>query len=59
MSLVCCLPAEPGCVCDKNKICGGVHVIDSQCAPHARAGATRSRIHEAGQKPIETVEINS
>ncbi|AVP41496.1 hypothetical protein SEA_WENTWORTH_57 [Streptomyces phage Wentworth] len=52
---MCCLPDEAGCICEKNKICGGVHVIDSQCAPHARAGATRSRIHESGQKAIETV----
>jgi hypothetical protein len=59
MSLVCCLPPEPGCTCEKNKVCGGVHVIDSQCVPHARAGAIRSRIHEVGQKPIETVETNS
>lgn len=57
MSLVCCLPAELGCTCQKIDPCGGVHVIDSQCVPHARAGAIRSRIHEVGQKAIETVEV--
>lgn len=57
MSLVCCLPDEPGCTCEKVKSCGGIHVIDSRCVPHARAGAIRSRIHEVGQKPIETVEV--
>ncbi|QKY79540.1 hypothetical protein SEA_LIZZ_57 [Streptomyces phage Lizz] len=59
MSLVCCLPDESGCICEKVKACGGIHFINSQCEPHARAGAIRSRIHEIGVKPIATVELAS
>lgn len=50
MSLVCCLPTEEGCTCEVTASCGGIHVINSQCTPHARAGAIRSTIHEIGAK---------
>ncbi|QKY78599.1 hypothetical protein SEA_DRYAD_61 [Streptomyces phage Dryad] len=55
MSLVCCLLPEEGCLCEINLVCGGVHIINALCGVHARV-QNRSRIHEAGQKPIETVE---
>lgn len=55
MSLVCCLDPEPGCKCEKAKVCGGVHIINQMCEVHTRRELTSS-IHEAGEKRIEVVE---
>jgi hypothetical protein len=55
MSLVCCVEPEPGCTCDINKSCGGIHFINSKCEQHARAGATKSTIHEIGARRVVTV----
>lgn len=55
MALICCLDAEPECICEKDKVCGGVHVINAECVPHA-AVQYRCTIHEIGAKRIEVVE---
>lgn len=55
MSLVCCLDPAEDCKCEKNKVCGGVHIINASCVVHATT-QWRSTIHEAGQKRIEVVE---
>lgn len=59
MSLICCLEPEEGCTCNRDKSCGGIHVISAECIPHARAGEIQSTIHEIGANRIETVASES
>lgn len=55
MPLVCCLDPAEGCKCERNKVCGGVHIIDVACEVHATV-QYRCTIHEVGAKRIEVVE---
>jgi hypothetical protein len=55
MALVCCLDPAEGCTCEKDKVCGGVHIINATCEPHASV-QFRCSIHEVGAKRIQEVK---
>lgn len=55
MALICCLDSHPECKCEKDKVCGGVHIINAACEVHATV-QYRCTVHEIGAKRIEVVQ---
>lgn len=59
MALICCVIPGSSCTCERNPVCGGVHILNGACPEHfSDSESYEARIHEIGSKPVETVRNN-